>query len=111
MLIKNKYYKICIYIKSFFYKYLFRDLKLLSIFLVNGRFFINRNKIIFLPLRVKKFSVVRSPFVSKLSKEQFEIRVYKAFCSISVNNFFFHNFFNFYKIKYSYYKLRYIYTH
>jgi len=39
-----------------------------------------------LPIRVKKFTVVRSPFVSKLSREQFEIRTYKSIVSVRFNN-------------------------
>lgn len=35
-------------------------------------------KLVAMPYRIKKFTVVKSPFVSKLSREQFEIRIYKV---------------------------------
>lgn len=35
-----------------------------------------------LPTRIKRFSVVRSPFIDKDSQEQFEIRTYKRLIDI-----------------------------
>jgi ribosomal protein S10 len=72
-----KKYKIYLHIRSFFNYYLKRDLKVIFLFLkINNLTFFKR-RVIYLPSSLKKFSVVRSPFVSKLSKEQFEIKVYR----------------------------------
>ena len=38
-----------------------------------------------LPIRIKKFCVLRSPHVHKNSRQQFEIRIYKRFLDISFN--------------------------
>ena len=74
-----------IYIKSFFFKFVFIDLN----------FYLNRFyklKTIFyfssiaLPTKIKKFTVVRSPFVSKLSREQFELRTYKNVLILKYTN-------------------------
>lgn len=35
-----------------------------------------------LPTRIKKFSVIRSPFIDKISQEQFEIRTHKRLIDI-----------------------------
>jgi len=35
-----------------------------------------------LPTRIKRFSVIRSPFIDKDSQEQFEIRTHKRFIDI-----------------------------
>lgn len=43
--------------------------------------------IIVLPHRIKKFCVIRSPHVDKDSREQFEIRIYKSFFNIEVEQF------------------------
>ena len=73
------------FIKNFFFKLLLKDVKYYfnNLFLFVG--FIDYN-IITLPIKVKKFTVVRSPFVSKLSREQFEIRTYKSIVTVSFNN-------------------------
>jgi ribosomal protein S10 len=65
-------------IKSFLSAYLLKDIKF--IFLNIGRNYCKRiiNINIFLPTKIKKFSVVRSPTTSKLSKEQFEFRFFKS---------------------------------
>jgi len=72
-------YKIYIFIQSFFFSYLFKDIKylFLQVFKNTDISFI-QNINFFLPKKVKKFSVVRSPTTSKLSKEQFEFRFFKV---------------------------------
>ena len=77
MLSLKKNYKIYFYIKSFYFYYLQRDLKSLFNYLKKNNLFFLKKNLIYLPILIKKFSVVKSPFVSKLSKEQFEIRVHK----------------------------------
>jgi ribosomal protein S10 len=70
---------IYIHIKSFIFSYLFKDIKHIFLELIKSssiNSIINSN--LYLPKRVKKFSVVRSPTMSKLSKEQFEIKFYKV---------------------------------
>jgi hypothetical protein len=39
---------------------------------------------VYLPKSIKKFSVVRSPTMSKLSKEQFETRIFKVCILIDI---------------------------
>jgi|GEM_PF-5038007 ribosomal protein S10 len=72
-----KKYKIYLHIRSFFNYYLKRDLKATLLFLKKNNLNFFKRSVIYLPSSLKKFSVVRSPFVSKLSKEQFEIKVYR----------------------------------
>lgn len=78
----KKFYinKLFIILKSFLFRYLFKDIKAVFLFITK---YINsfdlKNINIFLPKKIKKFSVVRSPTMSKLSKEQFEFRFYKAY--------------------------------
>jgi hypothetical protein len=81
MLIKKKLFnKLCIYIYSFFFKYLFKDIKFLFLQLLKNKDLILEDNVnIFLPKKIKKFSVVRSPTMSKLSKEQFEFRFFKGY--------------------------------
>jgi ribosomal protein S10 len=113
-LILNINSKIYIYVKSFYYNYLIRDLKKLFIFFKKYNFFFLSRKLIFLPKKIKKFSVVKSPFVSKLDKEQFEIRVYKLLIIFDLSNDFFINFFRqkrLTKIDNLYYKVDYFYSH
>lgn len=65
-----------IYIKSFFFKFIFIDLN----FYLNNFYKLKTIfsfSIVALPTKIKKFTVVRSPFVSKLSREQFELKTYK----------------------------------
>jgi ribosomal protein S10 len=77
-LILNKKYKIYIYIKSFYYNYMVRGIKSLFIVLKKNKIEFKAKKILFLPSKIKKFSVVKSPFVSKLDMEQFEIKTHKV---------------------------------
>ncbi len=39
-----------------------------------------------LPIEVKRFCVIRSPHIDKDSREHFEIRIYKQFFDLSVEN-------------------------
>jgi small subunit ribosomal protein S10 len=39
-----------------------------------------------LPIRIKRFCVLRSPHVDKKSREQFEVRLYKRFMDINTNS-------------------------
>jgi small subunit ribosomal protein S10 len=39
-----------------------------------------------LPMRIKKFCVLRSPHVDKDSREHFEIRLYKSFFDLTANS-------------------------
>ena len=112
-LILNKKSKIYIYVKSFYYNYLVRDLKNLFIFFKKYNLNFLAKKFIFLPSKIKKFSVVKSPFVSKLDKEQFEIRVYKLLIIFSLHNNFFIKFLRqkkLIKIDTLYYKINYFYN-
>lgn len=54
--------------------------------------FIKLNKINIISSNTKRFCVLRSPFVDKVSKEHFEIRVFQVIVTIVIldsNNFFF----------------------
>lgn len=42
--------------------------------------------IIALPLKIKRFCVLRSPHIDKDSREHFELRLYKRFMDISTNS-------------------------
>jgi ribosomal protein S10 len=108
----NKKCKIYIYIKSFYYNYIIRDIKALFIFLKQNKINFLTKKILFLPSNIKKFSVVKSPFVSKLDKEQFEIQIHKVLIICYLNNNLFIKFFRDKKlinIKNVYYKLSFYY--
>lgn len=70
-------YKLFILIRSLLLNLLYRDLKYLFLFLQRATFQFSLDKYIYLPKKVKKFSVVRAPTTSKLSKEQLEIRFNK----------------------------------
>jgi ribosomal protein S10 len=88
-----------------------RDAKCLLLLLKNITQYRSK-KILFLPSKIKKFSVVKSPFVSKLAKEQFEIKVYKVLITCYPNNTLFIRFVRekkFMKIKNVYYKLSFFY--
>lgn len=39
-----------------------------------------------LPIKIKKFCVLRSPHIDKDSREHFEIRLYKKFIDLDVNS-------------------------
>jgi ribosomal protein S10 len=106
-------YKIYLHIKSFFHYYLKRDLNNFLFFLKKNKFNLLSSKIIYLPTTIKKFSVVRSPFVSKLSKEQFEIRIYKILVIFYTNDVLFMKFFsnkNVINFDFSYYRLCYFFV-
>lgn len=98
-------YKVYYIIKSFIYICLYRDIKNLFLYLALNFLSLNyKINIIYLPQSIKKFSVVRSPTMSKLSKEQFEIRVNRV-CLIFyfVKKLDLHIFFNLlYKLKLNY---------
>lgn len=85
--------KLYIHIKSFYYYYLERDLFNINLFFKKKSMFFKKKYIIYLPITIKKFSVVRSPFVSKLSKEQFEIRTYRSLLILTSDNSLFINYF------------------
>lgn len=71
--------KLYIFVQSFFFGYLFKDIKFLFLQISKNKKNLNtKNKNFYLPKKVKKFSVVRSPTTSKLSKEQFEFRFFKV---------------------------------
>jgi small subunit ribosomal protein S10 len=42
--------------------------------------------IISLPLKIKRFCVLRSPHIDKDSREHFELRLYKRFVDITINS-------------------------
>jgi ribosomal protein S10 len=89
-----------------------RDIKGLFIFLQQNKVTFKTKKILFLPSKIKKFSVVKSPFVSKLDKEQFEIKIHKVLIICYLNNIFLINFLRdkkLLKIKNVYYKLSFFY--
>lgn len=85
---KNTIYFI---IKSFLFAYLLKDIKLTLFKLFRLNIYYTKYSLIFIPIKIKKFSVVRSPTMSKLSKEQFETRQYKvciAFATLNKTSFF-----------------------
>jgi ribosomal protein S10 len=89
-----------------------RDIKGLFIFLKQKKVMFKTKKILFLPSKIKKFSVVRSPFVSKLDKEQFEIKIHKVLLICYLNNMFLIKFIRdkkLLKIKNIYYKVSFFY--
>ena len=45
------------------------------------------NSIISLPIKIKKFCVLRSPHIDKNSREHFELRIYKKFIDLELNSF------------------------
>ena len=110
----KKKYKIYLHIRSFFNYYLKRDLKSLFFFLHKNKLIFFKRRIIYLPSRLKKFSVVRSPFVSKLSKEQFEIKIYRIVIILDYNTNLFSRFardccWNNLHLKFSYFKIIFFY--
>lgn len=42
--------------------------------------------IVSLPIRIKRFCVLRSPHIDKDSREHFELRLYKKFIDITTNS-------------------------
>jgi len=77
-------YKLKLY--SFYKIYLNRFLKNLITYFSKITFF----KLIKLPTKNKKFTVLRSPHINKKSKEQFQLKIYHLFLNIALkkNNFF-----------------------
>jgi ribosomal protein S10 len=70
---------IYVHLKSFFFKHLIKDIKQVHLNMWCCSFLFGQiDNIIYLPKRIKKFSVVRSPTMSKLSKEQFEVTIHKV---------------------------------
>jgi ribosomal protein S10 len=111
-IILNKQCKIYIYIKSFYYNYLVREIKGFLISVKQNKIGFKTKKILFLPSKIKKFSVVKSPFVSKLDKEQFEIKIHKVLIICYLRNSFFVKFLRekkLIKLKNVYYKLNFFY--
>ena len=47
----------------------------------------SNSKVVRLPVKVKKWTVIRSPHVHKKSREQFEMRTYTVIFKIQENNF------------------------
>jgi len=43
--------------------------------------------VVSLPIRIKRFCVLRSPHVDKRSREHFELRMYKRFMDITTESF------------------------
>jgi len=77
--------KFFLILQSFLFRYLFKDLKLIYMLFIKHLKCLNFKVInVFLPKKIKKFSVVRSPTMSKLSKEQFEFRFYKLYLIFSL---------------------------
>lgn len=102
-------YKVYYIIKSFLLLCLYRDIKKLFFFLAINFLSLSYNvSIIYLPQRIKKFSVVRSPTMSKLSKEQFEIRVNRVCLIFSfikkIDCYVFFNLLSQLKLNYSFFK-------
>lgn len=82
---KSKNMKVRLYFKSFCKKAINEAVKIV---LDNASDF-NLNVGLFsvsLPTRIKKFCVLRSPHVNKDSREEFEIRIYKKFLDITVQD-------------------------
>jgi small subunit ribosomal protein S10 len=46
----------------------------------------NVTGIVSLPIRIKRFCVLRSPHIDKDSREHFELRLYKKFIDINTNS-------------------------
>lgn len=84
-ILKNSNIKFYLYLKTFFSRYLLKDLKFFYFYLFSLKIF-NSCVNIYMPKTIKKFSVVRSPTMSKLSKEQFEFRFYKVNIIFNVKN-------------------------
>jgi hypothetical protein len=101
--------KVYVLIQSFFFGYLFKDIKYLFLMAFRkGKKLDMSNKNFYLPKKVKKFSVVRSPTMSKLSKEQFEFRFFKVCLMFSFSTYLdflvFKSSIMYFDLKYSYFK-------
>ena len=103
----TKIFKLNLFLKSFLHRYLLKDIRTLFLCTVRSKknIYLGCTKN-FLPVKLKKFSVVRSPTTSKLSKEQFEIRFYKVNIVWYFNTFlkylFFKNLISHFNFKFSY---------
>jgi small subunit ribosomal protein S10 len=74
--------KFCISLKTFEKNLIYQILPIISINLQK-----NNSKIlgtVFLPKKIKKFCVLRSPHIDKSSREHFEIRSYKCLIYIEI---------------------------
>ncbi len=76
--------KLRIILKSFKQKSIQKAIKELKNILSNENFKILF--IIFLPIKIKRFCILRSPHVDKKSREHFELKFYKAFLDIEFYN-------------------------
>ena len=47
---------------------------------------VSTTKPIFLPIKIKRFCILRSPHINKDAREQFEIRSFKAFIDLNLNS-------------------------
>jgi ribosomal protein S10 len=76
-------YKIELHIKSFDQFYI----NLAVYFVKNFLYLLNVTNVtqVFLPKKLKKFTVLRSPHIDKKSREQFEIRTYKRLLIIKLS--------------------------
>jgi len=76
--IKNIYYRFYLIHVNFYF--LFID----YIYLVNYLKYLNKNKfsLFSLPIKIKSYSVCRSPFVYSKSREDFEVKYHKLFFNI-----------------------------
>jgi len=72
--------KIRIILKSFEKQLLRKNIEYISNFIIKNNLLIQN--IIYLPIKKKRFCVLRSPHIDKDSREHFEIRFYKAFIDI-----------------------------
>lgn len=94
-LITNKNIKLQIKLKSFHYKIL--KLSLVKILAKIQMLKIFSFKIINLPIKIKRYTVLRSPHIDKKSREQFEM---KTFNRLLVINYDFSNIDDTYKINF-----------
>jgi small subunit ribosomal protein S10 len=76
--------KIRIILKTFEKQLLIKNIKYISDFLIKNNFLLKN--IIHLPIKKKRFCVLRSPHIDKDSREHFEILFYKAFIDIDNNS-------------------------
>jgi small subunit ribosomal protein S10 len=81
--LKQPQIELQIRLKSFHYK-IFK-LSLLKILEKINYLNINSSKIIPLPIKLKRFTVLRSPHIDKKSREQFEIKTFNRLLVIKYN--------------------------
>jgi small subunit ribosomal protein S10 len=75
--------KLRIILKSFNKKLIQNSLKELKLNLITEKF--NVLNIISLPIKIKRFCLLRSPHVDKKSREHFELKFYKVFLDVEFN--------------------------